>query len=104
MVLTALLVSSEHVICIKHTLEPTYRLSFGSCFNSKKLMHKDDPFDIFNAVKDTNPDIFVWLGDFVYLDNWKYSVKKMKRELKPTTLSEVKFKFLDSYNNNRKTP
>lgn len=61
--------------CVLSTLQSYYvpsglnksikRLAFGSCFNGflKKRM------DIFKTILNSDPDVFVWLGDTTYVDD-----------------------------------
>lgn len=48
---------------------PTYRFSFGSCFNHPTIK-KDS--EIFKHIAADYPEAFVWLGDFAYLDVMKW--------------------------------
>ncbi len=47
-------------------------ITFGSC------AHEYEPVPAFDAIVDSNPDIFVWLGDMVYGDTHDMSVLKKK--------------------------
>ncbi len=47
-------------------------IAFGSC------AHEYEPVPAFRAIVDSNPDIFVWLGDMVYGDTHDMSVLKKK--------------------------
>ena len=60
---------------ILNTTKPTIKLALGSCHDSSRL--KNDSM-IFKSIRDVEPDLFIWLGDAVYLDrglekrwNWK---------------------------------
>lgn len=52
-------------------------IAFGSCFKTYNL-GKDNK--IFKAVKDKNPDLWVWLGDTAYLDNLNFKLSKFEED------------------------
>ena len=41
------------------------RIAFGSCYGP---FENDDTAEIFNVIVRDEPDVFIWLGDAVYLD------------------------------------
>ena len=49
---------------------PSFRFTFGSCFRDRKFFVEGGS-DIFLPLKSLSPDVFVWLGDFAYLDIFK---------------------------------
>lgn len=58
-------------ICLDPRAKPSYRLSFGSCYNHAGTKI-EGASDIFLTIKDLKPDIFVWLGDFTYTDSFTF--------------------------------
>ena len=69
----------------------TYRMTFGSCFKNRSFGMS--PSEIFRSVTESNPDSFVWLGDFAYLDNSFMSWTSRKN-----TLDIVKQRLQESKN------
>ena len=60
---------------ILRTENPTIKLALGSCHDSSRL--KNDSM-IFKSIRESEPDLFIWLGDAVYLDRglekrWNWS-------------------------------
>lgn len=70
-----------------------YRMAFGSCFKLKALYESSR---IFESVYADKPDSFVWLGDFAYLDYFKFSRFGVEHDY--NTLEIAKKKFEESYN------
>lgn len=49
------------------------KFSFGSCAN----FIKSPDIDIFPAIMQFNPELFIWLGDFAYVDDKILLVKSV---------------------------
>jgi hypothetical protein len=49
----------------KHHSNIKNNFVFGSCF----IGRISDKFDIFNTIRDNEPELYIWLGDAAYADN-----------------------------------
>lgn len=89
--LTNLTTTREYIYHPK--TEPTFKLSFGSCFKYPGF-HIDGDSIIFQAIKALKPDCFIWLGDFAYVD------KRGLGGIGPhyiASIEHMKMKFYQSY-------
>lgn len=68
-----------------------HTMAFGSCFKHRIIAVPGSEV-IFDAVRSQNPDSWVWLGDFAYLD------KLTPVGFKLNPLDEVKRRLEESYN------
>ena len=69
------------------------KISFGSCYNyfGPKRM------DVFSTINSLNPDMFIWLGDVVYLDDIDY---KLFSGIEPTfNKTDSERRFNETFNN-----
>lgn len=68
------------------------KLAFGSCFNGFGYKR----FEIFESILNNNPDIFVWLGDVAYLDEFNFSL--IFGSVPPFSKENAIKKFDETYN------
>ena len=83
-------------LCLDPRAKPTYRMGFGSSFGHSGASLPGSS-DIFLSLKNLNPDFFVWLGDFAYIDKSSYS-----QGLQQKHLGGIIERFEESYNDESK--
>lgn len=68
--------------------------TFGSCF--KGFLSTRD--DIFNTIIKTNPQLWIWLGDVTYLDDFSIRNLNWFKRSMPFNFTEAEIKFNESKN------
>lgn len=68
--------------------------AFGSCYNT---FMKEKRMDMFKTISSKQPDLFVWLGDVTYLDDFNY--KLLLRIAPEYSFTKAKFRYDEAYYN-----
>ena len=68
--------------------------AFGSCYNT---FNKEKRMDMFNTILSKHPDLFVWLGDVTYLDDFNY--KLILRIAPEYSFTKAKKRYDEAYYN-----
>lgn len=73
---------------------PSLSIAYGSCYLPDRI---DPNRDIFNSILSTHSDVFLWLGDFAYLDIFGYDSIKGKKTYSFDTVDNCRGKYSASY-------